>query len=184
MSFRIGRKYAQHVYPTPRGAGAQPLARNSALCTAPGQQLTSGNQAAVIWSNGGVNGVESNPVGAPGTIIPITPRATGRVRIIATVTVIGAAAVDVLLAAAIRRTNTVGPPAPIIPAPSFAALIPAGTTPFNTLTFVFDITPLTTGGALPIGVATNLEVMLTATNEDASLFAAVADVQELVAPTG
>jgi hypothetical protein len=70
MSFRIGRKFAQHTYPESRGIGGLPFARNSAQ--GPADQTiisTTAPGTAIPWS--------ILEVGSPGIDVPITPKVTG-----------------------------------------------------------------------------------------------------------
>jgi hypothetical protein len=70
MSFRIGRKFAQHVYPESRASQSLPFARNSAFGPAPGAPLVGDTPGEITWST-----VESG--GGASVSVPITPRVTG-----------------------------------------------------------------------------------------------------------
>jgi hypothetical protein len=73
--FRIGRSRAQHSYPDTRGAAPNGFARNSALGPDGGSQALPDK---IKW---GI--LEVGTVG--GTVVPITPRVTGIIRIIGSV---------------------------------------------------------------------------------------------------
>jgi hypothetical protein len=84
MSFRIGRKFAQHTYPEPRGAGAvpQPFARNFA--SGPGEDQEIGTPpsagSVILWDQ-----VDVGPSGTGD--VQITPLSTGVVRVISAIAV-------------------------------------------------------------------------------------------------
>ena len=83
-SFRIGRKFAQHVYPEPRrsSGAADPVARNFA--TAKGGELAADDNT-VSW----VADVPADPVNL--TQVPITPILTGVIEISGFVVIVGSA---------------------------------------------------------------------------------------------
>lgn len=86
--FRIGRKYARHVYPdTNRGAGLLAYARNSASAIE-GAQPAGGIVAdpgvsPLAWAD-----IESTP-GSGGASVPITPKVTGILRVVGMLTLVG-----------------------------------------------------------------------------------------------
>jgi hypothetical protein len=172
MSFRIGRKGAQHSYPVSRGALALPFAFNYAM-NLEAQDLSDASPVEVVWDNAGTNGVESDSAIPPGTIVPITPRVTGRVRVIVTVVAKSfGGELNVGL-----RAATGGPPVQVM---GVVQSIAGGA--IATVSFVYDFTALS--ALLPVGVVTNLDLQLVVLGSDGILHSATMDVQELPLATG
>jgi hypothetical protein len=164
--FRIGRKHAQHSYPdTPRGAVAA-FARNYAS-TNQNQDFSTGT-VDVAWQ-----AIESGA--APGTDVPVTPRVTGRVRIITTCVLINETLNPINVSVFSRIDGS--------PVGEAAETVDAATETSNgesTITFVVD------ADALPVGAAHQVSVRCTSSSATADLTLAVAqvDIQELPAATG
>lgn len=181
MSHIIGRgRYARETYPGAQRASAA-FARNFALfANLAAPQPVSPGPVTLLWDNGGVNGVESNPVGAPGTVVPITPKVTGRVRVIVTVEVKNQGGSEVEVAVALHAAPPSGPIPPDAVVTNNMEI--AG---IEVITFVFDYTPMT--GTLPVGGTTNLSVLVTTGPTlpgSVNIIAATMDVQELPLATG
>lgn len=178
MSFRIGRKHAQHAYPTSRAASSVPYARNFAAGpTAQDPISVTPATSSISWT-----AIESGA--APGPLVPITPKSTGIIRIQGVVVVKSNALTPVELQVLVKvnggtllvplfevvscAPNVLGPPPP----GGFTAIPFLTETPF--------------GAPLPIGVAANVEIALSA--NDVGLFLIVGsstlDVQEVQAATG
>ena len=167
--FRIGRRYAQHVYPdTPQRAPAA-FARNYAQTVTPSTLGSGANN--VSWTS-----IEGGGVIPPSIHVPITPNVTGRVRIIATVTLVNStiAPIDVIEQIQI---NGAAPPAS---APAAAETVDAATgegSGLATMTLLLDI-------SLPVGPTTQIEIQLTAGTAGLELSAASIELQEVPLATG
>jgi hypothetical protein len=169
VSFRIGRKHAQHTYPEPRGSAETPFARNFAYSQeGQAQSIPDDAEVAIIW----------DPIssGAPaGTNVPITPVSTGIVRIIAAVSVrLDAEVVDPSTVTLKIHVNGVE----IEPPESFVVTMQPGE---------FEVVPvLAEVSALPIGVVANIEIFATASEPGASLIeeSSSIEVHEVIAATG
>jgi hypothetical protein len=148
--FRIGRKYAHHFYPdTPRGAGALSLARNFAMGPGdPTDVVTAGDGGTQIpWDF-----IESD--GPLGVDVPITPRVTGQILFKGVVVVKNnsLSPVNVTVQVEIDDLTLFAPVLQeTVTANGLAAI------PFEALTF----TPI------PIGVLATVQVILTASVNDA-----------------
>ena len=113
-------------------------------------------------------------VGAPGVDVPITPKSTGRVRVIFSITVLNAGAAMVGVVARLL----IGGVAQAIP--YVAASIQAnGLGELGIISFVAEVT-------LPVGATSNIEVDLTTAGASVEMYpeGATIDIQELPAATG
>lgn len=173
--FRIGRKHAQHTYPdTPRAAVAA-FARNSAVGPAGGPQGIILSGTPVPWS-----GIASGAA-TPTPDVPITPKVTGVVRIIFTVVVENVSNTDEDVGVAVQVNG--------VTKNTFSEEVPgtkSGVTGIVTISGVVDLEPPIAGTPLPVGVTSNIEIVLTAGTDSESLQLdnATLDIQELPAATG
>lgn len=163
--FRIGRTRAQHTYPVPRAATTVPYARNTAVGPTTNTDFTT--VIPVPWS------IIESIGGAPGTFndVPITPKSTGIVRIAGVISV--AADSPVVVQVAIKVGVSVLP----VPGAEFVTV-----SLLEAIPVLITVPPAFT----PVGVATNIEILVTAAGGTATLIAASSslDVQEVVPVTG
>ena len=167
MSFRIGRKHAQHTYPEPRGSGTTPFARNFAYSQEGQNQPIPQDPAevAVIW----------DPIssGAPaGTNVPITPVSTGIIRILAVISV-GKTVADGTVTITIHVNGV-----EIEPPESFRAEIDVDG--FAAIPVLAEVS------GLPLGVVANIQIFATSSGVGAELIeeSSSIEVQEVQAATG
>ncbi len=186
MSFRIGRKFAQHVYPEPRrSAGADAFARNSAIAL-PGSGTPIGEGGVqVAWTY-----IESEGSAAqPGSTfdVPITPRSTGVIRVIGTVQIENGTEENINASVQVQvNGSSIVPP---VASSTVDAQFGEGLTDgIETLSFVLDLIAtdpvLVAGVPLSVGVLANIELLVTATADGLVLGTATLDIQELPAATG
>jgi hypothetical protein len=170
MSFRIGRKFAQHTYPEPRSIGAFQFARNFAY-SAEGedQPIPDDDEVPIEW------GLISS--GAPaGPDVPITPVATGIIRIIAAIAVgknTGPSGFPNTISLVIHVNGV-----EIEPPELLRVTIDSGE---------FEMIPvLAEVSGLPLGVTANIRILATASTFGASLIeeSSSIEVQEVQAATG
>lgn len=163
--FRIGRSHAKHSYPdTPRAAVAA-YARNFAQGPAALTSIVAGGTQ-LPWAV-----IES---GAPaGVHVPITPRVTGKIRLIAAITIQsdGEGADIVQVQAQINDIT--------IATPLVQSTVIAGG--FGAIPFVLDIPAL-----LPIGSQLDISLLVTDADGGTSLTvqSSTLDIQELPLATG
>jgi hypothetical protein len=165
--FRIGRKYASHVYPdTPRSLPAA-FARNFAATQTPLAITTVAT--AITWTvlQAGV---------PPSATIPITPKVTGILRIIASIL---AQSTSAAVPASVTVNLVVDGGAPsLIIVDTVDNNIPGeGFAGAATMTVVIDIT-------VPVGAHTVALQILDQANGLATMIAAFVDIQELPPASG
>lgn len=157
--FRIGRKHAQHVYPSPRATTTVPYARNFA--SGPDEDTPIVDETvSVPWS-----GIESGA--APGILVPITRLSTGRIRISGVLT-IAASTPGAVIQVQVWLTPPVGPPVMLTVPFAEANTVPAGAVeaiPFLTVamilagTYNVEIRLISTGAASLIERSSTLELL-------------------------
>ena len=173
--FRIGRKYAKHLYPdTPRRAAAA-FARNSAVGPNVFSQALPVGGAKINWAT-----IEAGS--APGsTDVPITPRATGIVRVIVEVVCQNASFVaDIMEVQPVVDGAT-------LPGVAVASTIDSATEQEDGLITIPLLIDLAGAGALTVGVTHNVEVLVVPLLGGAStsvLELSSIDLQELPPATG
>jgi hypothetical protein len=166
--FRIGRRFAQHSYPESRQNTTVPFARNFAQGPADLTPITmAGIQ--VPWDV-----IESGA--PPGADVPIVPQATGRVRLIASLT-IGNTGEGSETAVVRAQTNGM-----LIDFPQSGMTIPGGGV--GTIPYVLDIGPGSVSHPIPLAVGspTDIELFVTATSDGVLSLApnsSTLDIQEL-----
>jgi hypothetical protein len=171
--FRIGRTFARHSYPdTPRAGGLAALARNSAFGPdSPPLAVDPVNGTKLTW--------QSIEVGTPGgTVVPITPKVTGIVRVIVNVVFENAGASDVIGVDLLVNGSTTGTTESTIDASS------EGGSAFITIPWVVDFAG---GVKLPVGPTYNLEVKVAQLHGSGTisvLGVSSIDIQELPPATG
>jgi hypothetical protein len=142
--FRIGRKFAQHSYPDPRRSTTVAFARNSATGPAADQGFDD-TGAQVVWDS-----IESGAVA--GVNVPITPLSSGKIHITGVITVKtdNPNSVDVNL--------TVEVDSLLVPRPANEMVSVSGTGPDMPWAAIpFDVIV-----NLPVGVTSNIEILMTA----------------------
>lgn len=166
--FRIGRSHAKHSYPdTPRAGGLAAFARNYAQSDTTTPVASTGTQ--VPWDT-----IESGA--AAGVDVPITPHVTGRVRIIAMVVIANVTGAQRLIEV---QAQVGGVTVPNVTAIASVDGEPEGGEAFETVTLLLDTS------LLPVGSASNVEILLTADSDNAlEVVNATIDIQELPAATG
>lgn len=170
MGFRVGRSRAQHVYPESRGVTTLVFARNFAQGPSETTAVTMAG-VQVPWTS--IESVGGSP--PPGTVdVPITPRVTGRVRLLAMVAVqnTSGAAAKVSVQAQVGGVTVVG-------APLGTETVDA-TTGVETVPYVFDLT-------LPVGTTSDIELLVSASADGALALipsSTTLDIQELPRATG
>ena len=184
MTFRIGRRSAQHSYPaTPRSAPAA-FARNSAVAE-PGITATPVTAAGtlVAWSYIESKGSALQPANT--FDVPITSKVTGVVRVFGTVQVSNPTGADIDASVLIQVDGT-----SIIPPGAIATVnptIPDVNIGAQTLPFVVDIIPTVPPfipGPLPIGVTKNIRLLIIGSVDGLTLGPVTLDIQELPQATG
>jgi hypothetical protein len=170
--FRIGRTFARHSYPdTPRGASAA-FARNSAF--GPNSPPLSVDPVAgtlITWQS-----IEVGTIG--GTVVPITPKVTGIVRVIVNVVFENAGAADVVGVDLLVNGATTGTTESTIDSSSEAGHA------FITVPWLVDFAG---GFKLPVGATYNLEVKVAQLHGSGTISVigvTSIDIQELPAATG
>jgi hypothetical protein len=175
MAFRIGRKFAQHTYPEQRRAtgAVVPFARNFASGPELVQAIAAGGGTPIQWD------VIDSGAATPSPDVPITTQTTG----------------IVLITGVIELKNVSGSPVD-----AHVEVIVGGVpldVPFNEVVTIqgsfadtFAAIPIvaeTTALQTPVGVATNIQVLVIASNSD--VLSAVAgsctlNLQEVSVATG
>ena len=173
MAFRIGRRYAQHVYPETgggRGGGtATAFARNFATGPKSDTEITGGG-IQVPW-----NGID---VGAsPSVDVPITPKSTGIVIISGIITVTNSSESSFDIEVDVQVEGAFLPNASF-----FATPVAAGET--VAIPFLAETTPTDT----PVGVTKHVQIFVDGDPGDVDLDllveASAISVQEVSAATG
>jgi hypothetical protein len=166
MSFRIGRKFAQHTYPEPRGAGAtpQPFARNFASGPFEDQDIGENVATPLFWEN-----ISS---GAPSGIeIPITPLSTGVVRVLAAVTLKNLDTNADVIAQLVIDGVQIDPPDPVVTVLSGTNVI---------LTFLAEFEGLAIGVTVPVSLVLSAD----GSGVDAVASGSTIEIHEVVQATG
>src|SRR5512147_2902491 len=163
--FRIGRKYAQHSYPESRRDTTVPYAGNFAQGPTDNTAISSGGTQ-IPWT------VIAS--GAPaGVDIPITPKSSGRIRLVGQVVVDNISEGNATVSVQAQVDGVT------ISTPSSQTEFSTDIT-IDTVPFVLDLT-------LPVGVLANIQLLVTASgNDELELTAACStlDISEIPAPTG
>jgi hypothetical protein len=166
MSFRIGRKGAQHSYPVSRGAMEVPRARNFAAGPTATEPITVAG-IFIPWSL-----IEA---GAPAGInVPITPRSSGIILIQGVITIKNAVLAPIVASMFVWVNGT-----PLIVPFMETVLVPASGS--SVIPFLTETAPL------PIGVPAIIQIAINAASEPGlSLLPASSTmaVQEVRAATG
>lgn len=168
MSFRVGRKSAQHSYPTSPGAagGAAAFARNFAQGPSVDTAVADGAGTQIPWAF-----IESGA--APGVHVPITPQVTGRVRIVGVFAIVSVDEASVNIHFTVQ-IDDVTHATPVV-----SATVPASG--LATVPFLVDIP------VLPVGTTSNISILATASDSPGLSLAELSstlDIQELPAATG
>jgi hypothetical protein len=162
MAFRIGRKYASHVYPERAGGGgaASAFARNFA--TGPKGSPATGVQ--INWN--------SIDVGAdPDEDVPITALSTGIIVISGAIGVSNISGTPVLVTVQVQVDDvSIGS--------SFQVTVPDGS--LESIPFLAETTPLDT----PVGVLRNVQVLVTGAGATTPVDSSAISVQEVSVATG
>ena len=172
MGFRIGRKFAQHVYPSTGGRGggaAAALARNFATGPKSDTEITGGG-ILVPW-----NGID---VGAsPSVNIPITPKSTGIVTISGIITISNSSESSFDIEIDVQVEGSV------LPNASFF-LVPLAAGETIGIPFLAETTPTDT----PVGVTKHVQISVNGDPGDVDLIllveASAISIQEVSTATG
>jgi hypothetical protein len=148
------------------GFAGQPLVLASNAASGPAASTPIGAGTKVPWA--------ALDVGGAGTIVPITPKLTGRVRVAFSITMLNTAAT----LAAISARILIGGVAQV--APFIATAVPGnGVGVFGIVSFEAEVT-------LPVGVTSSIEVDLTTVGASMTMYpsGSTLALQELPAATG
>jgi hypothetical protein len=175
MSEFVGRTGSNRVYSypeTPRGASAlSALARNFAFGPDTSTDIDTA-PTPVPWA-----GMD---VGAPGINVPITPRATGIIRISGVLNIKSASGIQEAISLVVI-VDSVEMPVPFFERPTFEAGARVA------IPFLTELNAATFGAPLTVGVTSNVVIAVTASNPDVlslPLNSSTMDVQEVPVATG